>query len=314
MNFKSIKEELDFVMKRNKIMKDISQLLEERNCIKVETEYFEAYDSYTDLNKGKDLLDTVKVVDNQGRVLVLRPDSTSNIIRQILPRFNEEEIYKLYYIEPVFYYSSSGVIEKRKQCGVEIIGDDTVKSDAELVSMVGSIFKNFKLNPIIEIGNQKFVDLLVEESVSNMEDQKKLKEILTMKNQSDLNDFVNQNKVEENYRAIVSNVFNYQNDLQQMYDDLEAIDAISKLTKIVADMMEVKRQLGSYQVSFDLSMMSSFDYYSGIIFRGYLEGYKNDVFRGGRYDLKKTDYDKEIPALGFSFDLNTVYSELIENE
>ena len=59
-------------------------------------------------------------------------------------------------------------------------------------------------------------------------------------------------------------------------------------------------------LSFDFSIMNSFDYYTGLVFKAYAGGLPDPVGSGGRYDSIFTGAfgdDIEVPAAGFAFSL-----------
>ena len=52
-------------------------------------------------------------------------------------------------------------------------------------------------------------------------------------------------------------------------------------------------------VSFDLGMLSKYNYYTGIIFKGYTYGVGDAIVKGGRYDTLLGRFGKNAPAIGF---------------
>ena len=61
----------------------------------------------------------------------------------------------------------------------------------------------------------------------------------------------------------------------------KSLDAVNYLENIY----NILKELGFEQyVSFDLGVIGSMDYYTGIIFRGYAEGVGFSIVDGGRYD------------------------------
>ena len=52
-------------------------------------------------------------------------------------------------------------------------------------------------------------------------------------------------------------------------------------------------------ISFELGVMSSYKYYSGIIFHGYTFGSGEPIVKGGRYDRLLKHFGKDAPAIGF---------------
>ena len=52
-------------------------------------------------------------------------------------------------------------------------------------------------------------------------------------------------------------------------------------------------------IAFDLGMLSKYNYYTGIVFRGYTYGSGDAIFKGGRYDNLLSEFGKNAPAVGF---------------
>ncbi|SFU86109.1 Histidyl-tRNA synthetase, partial [Clostridium sp. DSM 8431] len=57
---------------------------------------------------------------------------------------------------------------------------------------------------------------------------------------------------------------------------------------------------------YDLGMVPTVNYYTGIIFRGYVEGVGSNVLSGGRYDKLLSTFGEDRPAVGFSINLDSV--------
>ena len=62
----------------------------------------------------------------------------------------------------------------------------------------------------------------------------------------------------------------------------------------------------SDHVQFDLGLIQNMEYYTGVIFRGFVQGAGSDVISGGRYDRLIGQFGKEIPATGFGLDVEAV--------
>lgn len=60
----------------------------------------------------------------------------------------------------------------------------------------------------------------------------------------------------------------------------------------------------------DFSVMSSFDYYTGIVFEAFVPGMGESLGGGGRYDRMLGAYGLDMPAAGFAFYLEEVQSAL----
>ena len=60
-------------------------------------------------------------------------------------------------------------------------------------------------------------------------------------------------------------------------------------------------------------MMSAFDYYEGIMFKGYLQSSMQPVLRGGRYDPLTEQLGKRCPAIGFTLTLKDLVKEVFQS-
>ena len=52
-------------------------------------------------------------------------------------------------------------------------------------------------------------------------------------------------------------------------------------------------------VSFDLGLLNQYNYYTGVIFKGYTYGVGDAIVTGGRYDKLLSYFGKDAPAIGF---------------
>ena len=57
-------------------------------------------------------------------------------------------------------------------------------------------------------------------------------------------------------------------------------------------------------ISFDLSMLNMYQYYTGIVFKGYTYGTGDAIVTGGRYDNLLGQFGKDFAAIGFAVNLD----------
>ena len=67
-------------------------------------------------------------------------------------------------------------------------------------------------------------------------------------------------------------------------------------------------------VSFDLGMLSKYNYYTGIIFRAYTYGSGDAIVNGGRYDNLLSEFGKQSPAIGFCIRVDQLMSVLVRQK
>ncbi len=74
---------------------------------------------------------------------------------------------------------------------------------------------------------------------------------------------------------------------------LKAVERLEQVYRVLCDYGVEK------YVSFDLTMLSKYNYYTGIIFKGYTYGVGDTIVKGGRYDTLLGRFGKDAPAIGF---------------
>ena len=83
---------------------------------------------------------------------------------------------------------------------------------------------------------------------------------------------------------------------------LAALDRLDKIYSIIDSY-----GLSKY-VSFDLGMLTQYQYYTGMIFKAYTYGVGDAIVKGGRYDTLLSQFGKKAPAIGFVILIDDFYS------
>lgn len=84
---------------------------------------------------------------------------------------------------------------------------------------------------------------------------------------------------------------------KELTDNKKALQSIERLEKLYS----ILEDYGvSKYISFDLGMISNFNYYTGIIFKAYTYGSGDQIVAGGRYDKLLGQFGKEAAAVGFA--------------
>ena len=85
---------------------------------------------------------------------------------------------------------------------------------------------------------------------------------------------------------------------------LHAIERLEKLQKVL-------KLYGVEQyISFDLGMLSKYNYYTGMIFKAYTYGVGDAIVKGGRYDKLLHQFGKEASAVGFVMMVDSICEAL----
>ena len=81
----------------------------------------------------------IKLVDRDGKILVMRPDNTTPIARLICTRLKHlQQPFRLYYSQPVYRSDAShkGAEAQRWQVGLELVGLEAETADKEILNLI----------------------------------------------------------------------------------------------------------------------------------------------------------------------------------
>ena len=262
---------------------------------------------------------TLKMIDRNGSVLVLRPDCTLPIARVLATRLHREKLpCRFYYNETIFRSAAAhaGHMSEIDQCGVELIGAAGCRADAEVVAMALEGLQSCELPGFrMELGHAAFFKALADELDADEERVETIRSLIEQKSFAALNDLLREEFSDRaSYRALRR--------LSRLFGGVEVLDEARSLTnnpvalKALDELSEVYEELcaagwGDY-VGFDLGLVHQIDYYTGLVFCGYVEGPGHAVVTGGRYDHLMETFGRSAPATGFAVDVSGVASAMQE--
>ena len=258
-----------------------------------------------------------KFFDQQGRILVLRPDITIPIARVAATKYRDNRYpLRMSYIGNAFKYNELGGGKQKEftQAGVEIIGAKTPQADAEVIATAidavkATGLKNFQ----IDIGQVEFFKGLMEETGLSDAETEKMRVLIDKKDFLGIEELVKKHNIKDGLKDLIL-------DLPKLFGSIDIIDKVEKypINKRSIDALNnlrsIIKMLDDYglckYVSIDLGMVQSLNYYSGTIFRGFTYGVGFPILSGGRYDGLVEKFGRKSPATGFSMGINMVMMAL----
>ena len=275
-------------------------------------EFFDVFSKEVGTTPSKELY---KFFDKDGSTLVLRPDFTPSIARCAAKYFMEKtNPIRMYYIGNTFTNTSNlqGKLKEVTQMGAELINDDSVEADAEMINMVVDALKNTGLEKFqVSIGQADYFKGLCEEAGLDTETENELRQFISGKNYFAVQELLAERNVCEPFQSIllqVADVFGNMNSLSEarkLVHNARSLAAIDRLEHLYEVLKLYKIE---QYISFDLGMLSQYNYYTGIIFKAYTYGIGNAVVKGGRYNNLLHHFGKDAAAIGFVI----VVDELLE--
>ena len=283
----------------------------------IETPGFEFFDVFGSQMGTIPSRELYKFFDRDGNTLVLRPDFTPSIARAVSMYFHPEDLpVRLCYRGNTYINNSSyqGRLKESTQMGVELIGDPSVDADGEVIALAVELLKETGLTEFqISIGQVDFFKSLIQEAGLSEETVTTLRELISNKNYFGVEELLSGLNLPEKLVTVFSmlpRLFGSLDVLEKakkMTDNPHALRAIERLEEIY----QVVRQYGCEKyISFDLGMLSQYNYYTGIIFQGYTYGTGEPLVKGGRYNHLLEHFGSPAPAIGFGLVMEQVLNAL----
>ena len=282
------------------------RVLAERGYQGIETPTFEFFDVFSREVGTVPSRELYKFFDKEGNTLALRPDMTPSIARAVSKYFHDETPIRLCYMGNTFinYDKYQGRLKETTQLGAELMGEESVSADVELLSVLVEALKAAGLEEFqVSVGQVEFFKALLKEAGIGSGAEESLRRLISDKNrfaaEELLADYELSPKLRETFleMATLSGSAEALEKARALTDNPEALKALGRLEDIYRGLKE--KGFEKY-ISFDLSMLSKYNYYTGIVFRAYSYGYGEPVAKGGRYDTLLSHFGRELPAVGFA--------------
>jgi ATP phosphoribosyltransferase regulatory subunit len=280
-------------------------------------EYLDTYaNAYGDV-KDEEMY---KFFDQEGKTLALRTDMTVPIARMCASKFaNANPPFRFRYCSDVFKvrHTFAGQRSEVTDCGIELIGCDA-NSDLEVLAAALDTMKSFGTEDyVLEIGNSEFFRSACNAVHLKEEQIQTLAQLIDRKSMVELQEYVRT-------LNLGSGAVSFFEELPMLGGKEEVLERAQEVSFNTALEEEVQTLKNLYQdlkklgyekhISFDFGKVPHLDYYTGIIFEGYVGNVGTSVLSGGRYDSLLKKFGRDLPACGFSVKLDNLLDILPEKK
>ena len=253
-------------------------------------EYFDVFSNEIGTTSSKDLF---KFFDKEGNTLVLRPDFTPSVARCAAKYFmDEKEPLRFCYEGSAFSNTSNlqGKLKETTQMGAELMNDGSAQADGEMIAMLIESLQAAGLTEFqISIGNVEYFKGICEYLQMDSELEMALRDAISSKNYFAAEDLLKSEGFSKSDRDLILRI-------------RDATAPNERTVSAIRRLIDVYRVVEAYglarYLSFDLSLLSKYHYYTGIIFKGYTYGTGEPIASGGRYDQLLGYFGKKAPAIG----------------
>lgn len=291
-----------------KVQSAVHEVLNSYGFRDIQTPAFEYFDIFSKERGTVASKEMFKFFDRGNNTLVLRPDMTPPIARCVAKYYRDEDLQiRLCYVADTFVNTDKykGKLQQVTQAGAELFNDDSSDADAEMVALtVKCLLKSGLKEFQIEVGHAGFFNGLVKEAGFSESDTAKLRNLIESKNFFGVEDLLDNLTVSKELKEIFLKMPEMFNNLDEAAEFVKARSKSEEVYKAIERLKKLENILKSYgfenYITVDLSMLSNYSYYTGVIFRAYTYGNGEAVATGGRYDGLVSQFGKDAPAIGLA--------------
>ena len=269
---------------------------------------FEEYDLYV---RNKDFLISDRVItftDTNGKLLALKPDVTLSIITNLGKSI--EGIHKMYYNENVYRVSgATGRFKEIMQTGLECIGDIGIYETAEVLYLAIKSLALTDGNFRLEVAH---ASLLTELLTSNGIAQEALSEVLEavkIKSSGLTEALLKADKINACQAELISVLCRNFPDFSSFTSAVAPFVKEGECSRLFGEFGDIvnscTNEAANGKININFSLASDAGYYSGIVFKGFINGIPQSVLSGGQYDKLMKKLGSKGGAVGFAVYLDS---------
>lgn len=281
-----------------------------RDIVTPSIEFYQTYQIGFDNLKDEQMY---KFFDQFGRILTLRMDMTIPIARVAATKFKDQNPpFRFRYCANVFKVKESllGKQNEVSDCGIELLGLSDTESDLEILVCALEVMETMKQESYtLEIGNVNFFECACSALSLSNEQIEILADLVDRKSMIELKAYLSSLRLNEKDEIFFLKLPDLCGNAQVL-EEAKQYCFNDNLKLIIDELKQLHDQLVQLHmdthITFDLGKVPHLNYYSGLIFEGFIEGIGTSVLSGGRYDTLLEKFDAPMPAIGLSVKLDYV--------
>ena len=264
---------------------------------------FEEYDLYV---RNKDFLVSDQVItfsDRRGKLLALKPDVTLSIIKNAGKAADTQRVYyneNVYRVDP-----QTRAFREIMQTGLECIGNLSTLDVAEVVLLAAQSLAKLGNHFVLDISHMGLVGGILRNSGLSQESQELAMQYLHQKNSHELRRLCQQENCDD---TMLMALVQSDGTPSVVFEKLLGCKTDPVLNSSLTQLQDICGVLEDFgfgaNIRVDFSVGSDMKYYSGVVFKGYLEGITTWILSGGQYDKLLQKMGRSGNAVGFAIYLN----------
>ena len=268
----------------------------------------------------------IQVQDGEEESLGLRPELTASIARAAVTRMAGASYpLRLYYNANVFRRAAENSYSSQQefyQAGVELIGGGGTVADAEILLLLADCLKSLELSKWhLILGEAELTRSLLAPFPSGLQD--KIRRAIAHLDRVTLETLPLSEELQEralfllDLRGRPADILQQVGTLELDPSGQEALSNLKSLVELLQECLsDAKGDGAALNIILDLSLIQTFDYYTGIVFEvvGESETRQRIIGQGGRYDRLLQLYHPQgqnVPGIGFCLNIEDLYQILL---
>ena len=271
---------------------------------------FEEYDFYV---RNKDFLISDNIItftDSDGKLMALKPDVTLSIIKN--SKDIKGVVQKVYYNENV--YRAAGDTKEVKeimQVGLECIGDIDDYCISEAVLLAAKSLECIDEDYVLDISHMGVISEVLDYVGVTESSRRKLLRAFGEKNVQAVMAVCEEENLDDEKTQLLKTLVTIYGVPSQVLPRLKELSVSEGFLKAVGQLEEISgnlRENGCEENSrIDFSVANNMNYYSGVAFKGFINGIPGGVLSGGQYDRLMSKLKRKSGAIGFA-----VYLDMLQ--
>lgn len=250
----------------------------------------------------------------EGEALTLRPDMTTPIARFVASQLVETPTspLRLFYTANVFRHekTQAGRYREFYQAGIELIGTDNSRADAEVIILASEALQNLGVDGFkIGIGQVQVLDSMLNNSSLPEEMKRSLKKAIAVKDYVTLDSIIQGAGLSPKEQDLLNSLCQVQSG-EEFFCRMKDVGLPQGLALEIQRLRDVFEALAAAgledKVFIDLGITRDFEYYTGIVFEVYTHALGFPICGGGRYNNLFSRFGNPRPATGFALGIERI--------
>ena len=262
---------------------------------------FEEYDLYM---KNRSMLSSEQILTFPGAggaLMALKPDITLSIVKNSK---DEDVPLKVCYCESIYRVpKGADGFREIMQTGVECIGGVDDYAMGEVLLLAAKSLEAISPMYMIDVSDMSVVSSILSAASPDEGVQAQMIALIGEKNLHGLTALCSSLGIDEEnaalLRALVS-VYGPMDETLAAYEAMTLPPQCEKGMKSLRMLCSMLKAQGIERVNLDFSVVNDMNYYSGLIFSGFIAGIPSSVLSGGRYDQLMRRMGRQSDAIGFA--------------